>query len=83
MCQVWHEKLTGTRQTLEALDRKNLNLTRTLQTCCKMKDEPSISDTIALVNVHLMKRASCRFVRLDMQVKALTAPTLIAVVSIL
>ncbi|KAL8478032.1 hypothetical protein ACS0TY_030074 [Phlomoides rotata] len=65
---VWREKLTATRQTLEALDRKKLNLTRNFQTWCKMKAEPSIGNTIALVNEHLMKRASCRFIRMDMQI---------------
>ncbi|KAI3457695.1 hypothetical protein Pfo_014358 [Paulownia fortunei] len=65
--EVCHEKLTAMRQALEALDRKILTLTRTFHACCKMKAEPSCGDTIALVNEHLIKRASCRFIRLDMQ----------------
>ncbi|KAK6116318.1 hypothetical protein DH2020_049945 [Rehmannia glutinosa] len=65
--EVSDEKLTAVRQALEALDRKILNLTRTFHVCCKMKTEPSCADTVALVNEHLIKRASCRFIRLDMQ----------------
>ncbi|XP_051137396.1 uncharacterized protein LOC127255733 isoform X2 [Andrographis paniculata] len=64
---VCEEKLTAMRQELEALNKKILNLTRTFQSCCKMKAEPSTGRTIALVNEHLEQRASCRFIRLDMQ----------------
>lgn len=72
-CQVCHEKLTAMTQALEALDRKILNLTRTFHACCKMKAEPGSGDTIALVKEHLIKRASCRSIRLDMQVDTLAA----------
>ncbi|KAL0451229.1 UNVERIFIED_CONTAM: hypothetical protein Slati_1101000 [Sesamum latifolium] len=65
--EVWHEKLTAVRQAVEALDRKILNLKGTFHACCKLKAEQSCDDTIALINEQLIKRASCRFIRLDMQ----------------
>ncbi|KAL6506791.1 hypothetical protein OROHE_022228 [Orobanche hederae] len=65
--EVCHEKLTTMRQALDTLDKKILNLTRTSHACCKIKAEPSCADTIALVNKHLMERASFRFIRLEMQ----------------
>ncbi|KAK4397760.1 hypothetical protein Sango_1251500 [Sesamum angolense] len=65
--EVCHEKLTAMQQALEALDRKILNLKGTFHACCKLKAEQSCDNTIALVNEQLIKRASCRFIRLDMQ----------------
>ncbi|KAL0400257.1 UNVERIFIED_CONTAM: hypothetical protein Sradi_2369000 [Sesamum radiatum] len=65
--EVCHEKLTAMRQAVEALDRKILNLKGTFHACCKLKAQQSCDDTIALVNEQLIKRASCRFIRLDMQ----------------
>ncbi|XP_020555090.1 uncharacterized protein LOC105178718 isoform X2 [Sesamum indicum] len=65
--EVCHEKLTAMRHALEALDRKILTLKGTFHACCKLKAEQSCDDTIALVNEQLIKRASCRFIRLDMQ----------------
>ncbi|KAK4437472.1 hypothetical protein Salat_0081100 [Sesamum alatum] len=65
--QVCHEKLTAMRQALEALDRKILNLKGTFHACCKLKAERSCDDTITLVNEQLIKRASRRFIRQDMQ----------------
>ncbi|KAL0444915.1 UNVERIFIED_CONTAM: hypothetical protein Slati_2214200 [Sesamum latifolium] len=69
--EVCHEKLTAVRQAVEALDRKILNLKGTFHACCKLKAEQSCDDTIALVNEQLIKTASCRFIRLDMQVDTL------------
>ncbi|GFQ07108.1 hypothetical protein PHJA_002854900 [Phtheirospermum japonicum] len=65
--EAGHEKLIAMRQTLDTLDRKVLNLTRTFHTCCKIKSELSSAETIALVNKHLAKRTSCRLIRLEMQ----------------
>ncbi|GER33562.1 nucleoid occlusion protein [Striga asiatica] len=65
--EVCQEKLTAMRQTLDTLDRKILNLTKTFQTRCKIKAEPSSADTIALVNKHLTEKASCRLIRLEVQ----------------
>ncbi|EYU42793.1 hypothetical protein MIMGU_mgv1a020577mg, partial [Erythranthe guttata] len=65
--EVCHEKLTAMSQSLEALDGKILQLIGSFHACCKMKAEPSCVDTIALVNKHLIKRASFRFLRQDLQ----------------
>ncbi|KAH6824203.1 hypothetical protein C2S53_011714 [Perilla frutescens var. hirtella] len=65
--EVCHDKLNTMRQASEALDRKILNLMRTLHSCCKLKAEPDIGETIALVNEHLIKKTSYRNFRLDMQ----------------
>ncbi|KAL3646150.1 hypothetical protein CASFOL_011330 [Castilleja foliolosa] len=65
--QAGQEKLTAMRQTLDTLNRKVSNLTRTFHTSCKIKSEPSSAETIALVNKHLAKKTSCRLIRLEMQ----------------
>ncbi|XP_042009596.1 uncharacterized protein LOC121758241 [Salvia splendens] len=65
--EVCHDKLTTMRQTLEALDRKILTLKRTFHSCCKLKAEPGVGETITLVTEHLAKKTSRRFIRLDTQ----------------
>lgn len=52
----------------EAQEKKIKNLTKSFYTYCKIKGEPSCSDTIELLNDHLKKRTCCRFIRHDMQV---------------
>lgn len=56
------------RQAIDDLDRKILTLTKMFHARCKLKAEPGISETIALVNEHLTKRTSHRLIRLDIQV---------------
>ena len=56
------------RQEIEASDRKIKNLTKSLQSSCKMKGKPSSTETILLVNDHLNRRTCCRFIRQDLQV---------------
>ncbi|KAL1555438.1 hypothetical protein AAHA92_11176 [Salvia divinorum] len=65
--EVCHDKLTTMRQALDALDRKILTLTRTFHSCCKLKAEPGVGETITLVTEHLAKKTSHRFIRLDTQ----------------
>ncbi|XP_057792894.1 uncharacterized protein LOC131009519 isoform X2 [Salvia miltiorrhiza] len=65
--EVCHDKLITMRQALEALDRKILTLTRTFHSCCKLKAEPGVGETITLVTEHLAKKTSCRMIRLDTQ----------------
>ncbi|CAA0808413.1 Unknown protein [Striga hermonthica] len=65
--EICQEKLTAMRQTLDTLDKKISNLTKTFQTRCKIKDEPSSADTIALVNKRMTEKASCKLIRLEMQ----------------
>lgn len=64
------------RQTLEALDRKILTLKRMFHSCCKLKAEPGVGETITLVTEHLAKKTSRRFIRLDTQVYTLATELL-------
>ena len=66
--QVAGDKLTALRKVLDASERKIISLTKSLQTSCKMKGEPSCGEAILLVTNHLKKKACCRFTRLDLQV---------------
>ncbi|KAK6286809.1 hypothetical protein POUND7_012988 [Theobroma cacao] len=61
------DKVTTMKHEAEALEKKIKNLTKSFHIYCKMKGEPSCSDTIDLVNDHLKKRTCCRFIRQDMQ----------------
>lgn len=67
-CQGSSDKVTTMKHEAEALEKKIKNLTKSFHIYCKMKGEPSCSDTIDLVNDHLKKRTCCRFIRQDMQV---------------
>ncbi|XP_022727891.1 uncharacterized protein LOC111283587 [Durio zibethinus] len=51
----------------EALEKKIKNLTKSFYIYCKIKGEPSCSDTIELLNDHLKKRTCCRFICQYMQ----------------
>ncbi|CAK7328444.1 unnamed protein product [Dovyalis caffra] len=62
-----NEKLVTMRLESEALDRNIKSLTKSFHSYCKMKGEPSCAETIALVNDHLRRRTSCRFIRKDLQ----------------
>ncbi|XVF31940.1 hypothetical protein REPUB_Repub17cG0038200 [Reevesia pubescens] len=61
------DKVTTMKHEAEALKKKTKNLTKSFQIYCKIKGEPSCSDTIELVNDHLKKRTCCRFIRQDIQ----------------
>ena len=52
----------------EALEKKIKDLTKSFYLYCKIKGEPSCSDTIEFLNDHLKKRTCCRFIHQDMQV---------------
>ncbi|XVE78281.1 hypothetical protein DITRI_Ditri13aG0132300 [Diplodiscus trichospermus] len=61
------DKVTRMKHEAEALEKKIKNLTKSFYIYCKIKGEPTCSDTIGLLNNHLKKRACCRFIRQDMQ----------------
>ncbi|KAM7262805.1 hypothetical protein ACFE04_000488 [Oxalis oulophora] len=65
--QAASEKVTIKRRELEALDRKVKILTESLSSNCKMKGEPSCSDSVTLLKSHLKQRAVCRLIRQDLQ----------------
>ncbi|XP_052178263.1 uncharacterized protein LOC127792022 isoform X2 [Diospyros lotus] len=65
--EVAGDKLTALRKVLDASERKIISLTKSLQTSCKMKGEPSCGEAIFLVTNHLKKKACCRFTRLGLQ----------------
>ncbi|XP_034701874.1 uncharacterized protein LOC117926727 isoform X2 [Vitis riparia] len=62
-----YDKVSAMRQEIEASDRKIKNLTKSLQSSCKMKGKPSCAETILLVTDHLNRRTCCRFIRQDLQ----------------
>lgn len=70
------DKVSAMRQEIEAADRKIKNLTKSLQSSCNMKENPSCAETILLVNDHLNRRKCCSFICQDLQVPV---PTLILV----
>ncbi|XP_011045644.1 PREDICTED: uncharacterized protein LOC105140484 isoform X2 [Populus euphratica] len=61
------EKVITMRHEAEALDRNIKSLTKSFHSYYKMKGEQSSGETIALVNDHLKRRTSCRFIRKDLQ----------------
>ncbi|XP_041992433.1 uncharacterized protein LOC121743251 [Salvia splendens] len=74
--EVFHDKLTTTmRLTLEALDKKILTLTRIFHSCCKLKAEPGVGETITMVTEQLAKKTPHRFIRLDTQVRVVQGMT--------
>ncbi|KAE8668733.1 Period circadian protein, putative isoform 1 [Hibiscus syriacus] len=62
-------KIGTMKDELEGLEEKIKNLTKSFHICCKIKGELSSSGsgTIELVNDHLKKRTSCRFIRQGIQ----------------
>ncbi|KAJ6777095.1 hypothetical protein OIU74_001136 [Salix koriyanagi] len=62
-----NEKVITMRHESEALDRNIKSLTKSFHSFYKMKGEPSCGETIALVNDHLKRRTSCRFICKDLQ----------------
>lgn len=62
-----NEKVITMRHEAEALDRNIKSLTKSFHSYCKMKGEQSCDETIALVNDHLKRRTSCRFICKDLQ----------------
>lgn len=76
LLQDAYDKVSAMRQEIEASDRKIKNLTKSLQSSCKMRGKPSCAETILLVTDHLNRRTCCRFIRQDLQV---FVPTLILV----
>lgn len=68
VCQDSNEKVITMRHESEALDRNIKSLTKSFHSYCKMKGEQSCGETIALVNDHLKRRTSCRFIHKDLQV---------------
>ncbi|KAG6417029.1 hypothetical protein SASPL_124470 [Salvia splendens] len=63
------------RLTLEALDKKILTLTRIFHSCCKLKAEPGVGETITMVTEQLAKKTPHRFIRLDTQVRVVQGMT--------
>lgn len=62
-----NEKVITMRHESEALDRNIKSLAKSFHSYCKMKGEQSCGETIALVNDHLKRRTSCRFIHKDLQ----------------
>lgn len=62
------DKVSAMRQEIESSDRKIKNLTKSLQSSCKMKGKPNSTEIILLVNDHLNRQTCCRFIRQDLQV---------------
>ncbi|KAF8410894.1 hypothetical protein HHK36_003431 [Tetracentron sinense] len=60
-------KVYTMRQEFGGLDKKIKNLTRSFHTSCKMKGEPSSTETIESVYDHLKKGTCCRFIRQELQ----------------
>nr|XP_043619149.1 uncharacterized protein LOC122591026 [Erigeron canadensis] len=65
--QLDNDKVISLRKTLDHIDTRIANLTESLHKSCKMKGEPSVSDTIAYVNDYVTKRGRCQILRKDMQ----------------
>eukprot|EP00257_Ricinus_communis_P019188 XP_015578103.1 uncharacterized protein LOC8288333 [Ricinus communis] len=65
--EVAMEKVSTKKHELEALDRKIMNLSKVFHSYCKMKGEPGCSETIVMLNDHLKKKTSCRFIHEDLQ----------------
>ncbi|PWA54405.1 hypothetical protein CTI12_AA434210 [Artemisia annua] len=65
--QIDSDKVTSMEQTVDHIDRRIANLTKSFHKSCKMKGEPSTHDTIAFVNDYVKKRACCHIVRKDLQ----------------
>ncbi|KAF8409776.1 hypothetical protein HHK36_005855 [Tetracentron sinense] len=63
-----YNKVNTMREEREALDKKIKNITKSFQASCKMKGEPSSTETIISVNDHLKKRTYCRFIHQDLQI---------------
>ncbi|XWS36668.1 hypothetical protein CRYUN_Cryun20dG0105200 [Craigia yunnanensis] len=61
------DKVATMKHEAEALEKKIKNLTKSFYIYCKIKGEPSWSDTIKLLDDHLKKRTCCRFICQDMQ----------------
>nr|XP_043629284.1 uncharacterized protein LOC122600600 [Erigeron canadensis] len=55
------------KQTLEYMDTRISNLTKSFLSSLMMKGAPSPGETIAFVNDHLLKRARCQIMRRDLQ----------------
>ncbi|CAK9167178.1 unnamed protein product [Ilex paraguariensis] len=68
--EVANDKVAAMGHVLEVSDRKIINLIKAFHSSCKIKGEPNCAATISLVNDHLMKRACCRSIRLDLQLWA-------------
>eukprot|EP00258_Populus_trichocarpa_P033357 XP_024449376.1 uncharacterized protein LOC7492005 [Populus trichocarpa] len=62
-----NEKVITMRHEAEALNRNIKSLTKSFHSYCKMRGEQSCDETIALVNDHLKRRTSCRFICKDLQ----------------
>ncbi|GJY77507.1 hypothetical protein Tco_0482623 [Tanacetum coccineum] len=65
--QIDIDKVTSMEQTVDHIDRRIANLTKSFHKSCKMKGEPSAHDTIAFVNNYVKKRACCQNIRKDLQ----------------
>ncbi|XP_065873629.1 uncharacterized protein [Euphorbia lathyris] len=61
------EKLAAMKHDFEVIDRKIKNLTKSFNSYLRMKGEPSCSEIIAQLNVHLKKKTSCKIIHDDLQ----------------
>ncbi|XP_012089606.1 uncharacterized protein LOC105647985 [Jatropha curcas] len=61
------EKVATMKHEFEALDRKIKNITKSFHNYCKIKGEPSCSETIVLLGDHLKKKTTRRFIHKNLQ----------------
>ncbi|KAI3769511.1 hypothetical protein L6452_00617 [Arctium lappa] len=64
------DKVTSMGQAIDHIDGRIATLTKSFHKSCKIKGEPSSTDTITLVNSYLMKQACCQMIRKDLQLSA-------------
>ncbi|KAJ7960221.1 Dentin sialoprotein [Quillaja saponaria] len=65
--EVTPDKVTTTKQKLQELDGKTKNLSKFFLSYCKIRGDPSCSDTITLVHDYLKKRICCKCIRQYLQ----------------
>ncbi|XP_050205439.1 uncharacterized protein LOC126655347 [Mercurialis annua] len=65
--EVSRNKVVTMKHEFEALDRQIVHLTKEIHGYCKMKGEPSISKTLALLNDQLKTKGSCRLIHEKLQ----------------
>ncbi|KAJ4831108.1 hypothetical protein Tsubulata_027031 [Turnera subulata] len=65
--EVSGEMVVAMGHEVEALEREIKSLAKSFHSYCKLKGEPCSSETIVLVNDHLKKRTSCRFIHEHLQ----------------